>query len=140
ETTRGSHVKLAREGQHDTEQPGKVHLRVLRFRKNDAGMAPYASRLAGYRAWTTGTRSNLRTGTFKSLGEPALQRAIAMLDGPGGDQALAARAQLVRANGLRLFQLDFRESRAAAQAASQAFRSLPHGDALGEARAKYLEA
>jgi len=135
-----SRVRLTLTGEHDATWPGKVRVRVLRLRKSEPNVAPYAARLAGYQAWTTGTRTNLRTGTFRSVAVPALDRAISSFDGPGGDAALAAQARMVKANGLRFFQVDFRESRAAAQAAMQAFRSLPNGDALGEARAKYLEA
>jgi tetratricopeptide (TPR) repeat protein len=136
---KSAHVTLELAGQADSTQPGRVHVRVLRVRKSTEQPA-LATRLAGYRAWTEGTRSGLRSAGFESIGAPALDRAIASFSAPGGDAALAAQAQLVKANGLRFFQLDFRASRAAAQAARQAFRSPATLDALGEARARYLEA
>src|SRR5689334_3986347 len=42
-----SAVTLTLVADHDTTQPGKVHVRVLRLRKGDNNTPPYASRLAG---------------------------------------------------------------------------------------------
>ncbi len=136
----GSNVTLTVAGRPDATFPGKVHVRVLRLRADEHGNASYSMRLAGYRAWTSGTRSNPRVGTYATIVVPALDRAIASFDMPTGDPALGAQARLVKANGLRFFQVDFREARAVAQAARQKFESLPVPDALGAARAKFVEA
>jgi hypothetical protein len=140
EAKQDSRVTLTLESHQDATRPGQVHVRVLRLRRGGGDDARYAARLAGYRAWTEGTRSGLRATAFESTGLPALERAIASFAEPAGDPRLHAYAQVLKAHGLRFFQIDFSGSRAAAQAAQQSFATLATPDPLGAARARFTEA
>ncbi|HTU64981.1 MAG TPA: CHAT domain-containing tetratricopeptide repeat protein [Steroidobacteraceae bacterium] len=128
-------------GRADATQPGTVRLKVIRFRTRDRDDAPYAARLTGLEAWSDATKSSLRNAGFEAEGLPAIDRAIASFARPDGDANLAANAQLVKANGLRFFQLDFRASRDTARVAADAFAAakLPTAD-RDQARARFLEA
>ena len=135
-----SRVMLTLSGPPNATQPGRVHVRVLRLRTQPGNAAPYSARLPGYRAWSQATLSSVRSTEFTSSAIPALDRAITSFAGPNGNAPLAAQAQLLKSNGLRFFQLDFQQSRIAAQAARQSFANLPTRVPLDEARARFAEA
>ncbi len=138
EAPRGARVVITLAGPPSGARPGGVHLRVRRY---DSGRnQPFAAQLAAFDAWTAGTAARNRASGYKAHGLADLARAIQKLEGAGGDRALAAEARLIRANALTFFTLDFRESRAEAQRAAQAFGALAQPDRLDAARANYVEA
>jgi tetratricopeptide (TPR) repeat protein len=136
----GVRVKLTIEGPPNATRPGTVHLHVVRYRSRAGNEAPFAARLDGYSSWTEATHARLRSDDFKSYGLSEIDSAIAAFARPTGDAQLAAQAQLLKANGLRFFQIDFQQARTAAQAARLSFANLKTPDPLGAARAKYAEA
>jgi CHAT domain-containing protein len=135
---RGSRVLVTLTSPQDSNAPGRVLLRVRRF---DAGSKDprLTAQLTAFKAWSAATNASHRTDAVKKSALADLDRAIASLELPLGDAALAAEARLVKANALHFFQIDWRESRAEAQRAAKAFAALPD-PAVKTARARFVEA
>jgi hypothetical protein len=136
----GARVRVTLTNPQDTVEPGKVHLRVQQYAENAVRDRSIAAQLIAYGAWTAATDAAFRADDVKKTGLPEIQRAIDSLEASQGDAALAAQARLVKVGMLQLFRIDWREARAEALRAAEAFARLPKPDARGEARAKYLEA
>ena len=121
-----SRVMVTLVGPQDKSTPGKVHLRVRRF----ATVSKFAAQLAGYQAWSVANNANNDGGVINRSGLADMTRAIASLDSPGGDAALAAEARLIKTNMLLQFtEVELFESRREAQRATKAFAALPKPDA-----------
>lgn len=136
---RGARAAVTLTSAPDAKQSGHVRLRIRRF-DHEPKDPKHAAQLEAFRAWSSATNASHRAGAIKESGLADIDRAIASLGTTQGDAALAAQARLVKANMFYFFRIDERESRAEAQRAAAAFRALPEPDALGEARAKYVEA
>ena len=137
EAPRGSRVTVTLTSAQDAKVPGHVRLTVRRFDESPEE-SKLATQLQGFKAWSVATSASHRADAIKKSGLADIDRAIASFESPQGDAALAARARLIRANMFHFFRVGKRESRAEAQRAAQAFRTL--ADPLNEARAKYIEA
>jgi CHAT domain-containing protein/tetratricopeptide (TPR) repeat protein len=136
----GTRAVLTLTGPASSSRPGSVHLRVRQYSNDARRDALFAAQLAAFDAWSAGTRAADRRSAYQAHGLEDLARAIKNLESPHGDPQLAAEARLIRANALGFFALDFRESRAEAQRAAQAFEKLAQPDTLNIARARFCEA
>ncbi len=133
-------ITLTMTGPQDSREPGSVRLSVKVYPASGLERGPEADRLQALRLWSDATRANFRADKIKAVALPNIDAAIAKLEGPKGDAALAARAHLLKANMLHYFRVDWRAARAEAQRAMQAFAKLPQPEALNAARSRYIEA
>jgi CHAT domain-containing protein len=133
-------VRVTLTSAQDSVTPGKVHLRVRQYAASAASDPAFAAQLRAFKAWTIATNSSFRAQAARETGLLEMQSAINGFDSPQGDAALAAHAHLIRARMLYFFRLDWREARAEAQRAAAAFAQLSSPDAVGQARAKFVEA
>jgi tetratricopeptide (TPR) repeat protein len=135
EVRRAARVAVTLSGAPESIAPGRASLRVRRF--DDDSKLPS---VAAYRHWTAGTLASHRADNMKATGFAALDAAVKVSSGAGGDPALAARARLIKAHAIHDFRFDEPQSREEARLAAAAFAALPSGDALNQARARFVEA
>ncbi|HEY6123080.1 MAG TPA: CHAT domain-containing tetratricopeptide repeat protein [Steroidobacteraceae bacterium] len=138
EAPRGSRVSITLTGPQDSAAPGHVHLNVRRFDVHPEE-SKFTAQVAAFKSWSSATNASLRTDAVKATALAEMDRAISGLSSPPGDAALAAKARIVKANMLLFFRVDWRESRAEAQRAADAFGALPKVDTLNVSRAKLIE-
>jgi len=134
-----SRIRLTLQGPPNARAPGRVHVHLRRFDVTSKTFRFTAER-EGLRAWSAATAASFRVGDVKKSALADMNRAIGSLERAQGDAQLAAQARLLRANMLNYFRVDWREARAEAQRAAQAFTALPKPAPLGSARARFVEA
>jgi len=134
-----SRIRLTLLGPHDTNAPGRVHVHLRRFDVTSKTFRFTAER-EGLRAWSSATNAGFRVSDVKKSALADMNRAIASLESAQGDARLAAQARLIKASLLSYFRVDWREARAEAQRAAEAFAALPEPALLETARAQFLEA
>ncbi|HEU4780369.1 MAG TPA: hypothetical protein VFS58_10860, partial [Steroidobacteraceae bacterium] len=134
----GSRIAITLAGPPDAKAAGDARLRLLRFEpaSDDPGRA---AQVAAFKAWSSATGTSMRGDAERKSALSGIDRAIEAFELSPGDSALAAQARLVKANTL-LGVREWRDALMEAQRAASAFDGLPKPDALGAARAHYLEA
>ncbi len=134
---KGSRIKLTIWGPPDKTAPGRVHLRVRRYDES----SKFPAQVGGFEAWSIANNAANDGGAINRSGLKDMTRAIELLDSPGGDAALVADARLIRTNMLlTLTEVELFEARVESQRTAKAFAALPKANALGVARARFLDA
>jgi CHAT domain-containing protein len=135
---RGARVAITLTGPQDSNTPGHVRVSVRRFDAHPDG-SKYTAQVSAFKAWSSATKSSLRTDVVKARALAEMDRAILGLEALQGDAVLAANARMVKANMLQFFHVDWHESLAEARRAAAAFAALPTADTLNVSRARLIE-
>jgi len=133
-------VTVTLSGPQNSKTPGTVQLRVLQFAPGSSPEPKLAAQRAAFTAWSGATRYGQLAPEAGKAGLAAIDRAIVALEGPQGDNRLAAEANLVKAGLLQYFLIDVRQSLDAARRAGSDFAAIGETAALGAARAQLAEA
>jgi CHAT domain-containing protein len=129
------HILL--ESDQELARPGKARLRVLLY---DAAMTAdpaIAARLDAFRAWSAATNAKLTGEDFRKTAIGDIGRALAHLESPDGDPALAAWGRMIRSSLNHRQLTHLKDSLADAQRAERGFVAV--GAARDAARARLLQ-
>ncbi len=132
----GSTLKVLLEGEQELAKPGKARLRVLRYDAANPGSAA-AAQLDAFRAWSAATDAKLTGEDLRKTAIADIDRALAHLESPQGDAALAAWGRMIRSSLNHRQLTHLKDSLADAQRAERGFTE--SGAARNAARARLLQ-
>jgi len=137
---RGARVAVTLTGAPRAIKPGSVHLKLQQFVNDGSDDGQLVDLLSGYQAWSAATAASFRAADVTRNALPAIDRAIASFQRPGGDVVLAAEAQRIKANLYHHFKLDAQKSYELATRAVEAFQKAGSASSVPLARTQLLQA